>query len=467
MLRRTTRSNFTPFSLELVDSKDKLVCEKLLRIIPGKRIVVAGTWNDLPVVAKLFIDPKNAPRQAKRDADGNKVFVAAGVNTPKLYFEGTSEDKRIQVLIFERIENAASLQHKWLEEGPDLEPLLTQLVIELATQHVFGILQHDLHLGNFLVKNNKLYAIDGGDIEFFEKPLTKKQSLTNLALFFSQLGAGTKDLRHSLFIEYARARGWRLRHYEIFYLKTALQKWNDRREKSYTEKLNRSSSAFVRKNDMFSFAMYNREYETPQLLEHLKNPEKWFLNAEVLKSGNSATLIKVSIDNKDYVVKRYNIKNGWHFLRRCLRNTRAQHCWSMAHRQSLFGIVTAKPIAFVEKRFFGLRGKSYLIMEYIPGQHAGEFFASQLENSSRHVVAERIGMLFEKFAERQIIHGDLKMTNILIAEDRPILIDLDGMEQYQNRFLFKRKFKQEIQRFMENWRTLPSTHAMFETILQG
>jgi serine/threonine-protein kinase RIO1 len=73
--------------------------------------------------------------------------------------------------------------------------------------------------------------------------------------------------------------------------------------------------------------------------------------------------------------------------------------------------------------------------------------------------------VLENLAVLKITHGDLKMTNILIANQQPVLIDLDGMCEHQTFSGFKRVFNQEIKRFMENWRHLPAVQRLFEELM--
>jgi hypothetical protein len=58
------------------------------------------------------------------------------------------------------------------------------------------------------------------------------------------------------------------------------------------------------------------------------------------------------------------------------------------------------------------------------------------------------------------------MTNILFANQGPVLIDLDGMSEYGSHFLFKRQFHKEIKRFMQKWREKPTIYVMFEQLVQ-
>jgi tRNA A-37 threonylcarbamoyl transferase component Bud32 len=470
-LRHASRASLEPFQLALAESDDVLFCKEIVRVIPGKRIVAFGTWAGKPVVAKLFYQPRQAPRHLKRECAGIDALVEGGVLTPALYYRGTSKDRRIQILIFERIVDALSLDGLWQTRASikEMLPLMHAMTIEIATHHVLGILQHDLHFKNFLVNKRGIFTIDGGDLEVFDKPLSKKDSLDNLGLFFSQLGLGTEELQKTLFQIYTRSRGWIVKKHDIANLNAAVLRWTAKRWEQYSKKITRTCTAFVRQETINNLTVYDRDYESGEFLRFLKNPEAIFSwpETELLKAGGSSTVAKIKIDDRFYVMKRYNIKDSTHWLRRCLRPTRAATGWRLAQRLRLMGISTAKPVAFIEKRFVGLRGKSYLLMEYIDSEHAGDFFARNEEDkAASQFVAQQMMALFEGLARLRITHGDLKMTNILICKHKPVLIDLDGMHEHRSMLGFKRAFQQEIKRFMFNWRDNRTVYHMFELLVQ-
>jgi tRNA A-37 threonylcarbamoyl transferase component Bud32 len=466
------RATVAPFQLALTDSKDTLFCHEIVRVIPGKRLVAFGTYAGKPVVAKLFYESGNAARHARREFSGIKALLDNGVLTPQLYYNGTARDGKVHVLIFEKITNAISVDTIWENRSSikELLPMLNALMIELATHHVLGILQHDLHFKNFLVKKKNIYTIDGGDLQVFDKPLSKKDSLDNLGLFFSQLGVGTEELQNALFKVYAESRSFLVKKHDIAYLIAAQEKWTAIRWEQFSKKIFRSCTAFVRTANLTSISSYDRDYESTEFLQFLKNPEALITapDSEIIKSGRSATVVKVKLDERYFVLKRYNMKNALHRLRRCLRPSRAANSWRLGQRLRLMGVATAKPAAFIEKRLLGLRGKSYLLTEYINGEHAGDFF-DQHANDDAHArfVAQQMIALFENLARLRITHGDLKMTNILVARQlKPMLIDLDGMYEHKNIFGFKRTFHREIKRFMINWRDNPTVYNMFELLVQ-
>lgn len=456
-----------PFLLPLTEQDQPVYCEQIIRFIPKKRIVIFGTWNEQPVVVKLFYDAGRAKRHYEHELEGIESLLASGVPTPRILFHGALFKKHAYVLILEQMTEAHNLDDFWQQKSnpEELISILHAVTIELATQHVVGIIQHDLHFKNFLLKGNQIYTLDGASIENFHELLPKKMSIDHLALFFSQLGVGTEQLRQTLFHIYAQSRGWIVKRADTRFLEASIKKWDEHRKKKYQEKIQRNSSQFAKIKKPMSLAMYDRHYLSSHFQTFLANPEMAFINPtlEILKAGRSSTVAKMEIDKKIFVVKRYNIKNTWHWVRRAFRSTRAAETWKLANTLRLFGIATPKPIAFIEKRFLGLRSKSYFVMEYIDGENLAKYF-SKYRHDDPHFekIAVRVVALLKNLAKLKLSHGDLKATNILIKNDQPILIDLDGMKEHKTEKKANRFYKKEIKRFMKNWKHMPSVKTLFE-----
>ena len=463
------------FELVLQDTKDTVYCDKIIRIIPGKRLVAFGKWGNQAIVAKLF----SQKRQLQSDVSGITVLTETNIPTPRLLYQGTGliDNKKIDVLLFERITPSKDLDLVWQEkkdsyESTDFIELMNNVVTEIATQHVLGIQQRDLHLKNFLVTENKIYTLDGGGIKKTAPTLDKKSSLNNLGLFLSQLGINTEPLQEKLFNTYSTLRGWMIQKSDINLLKKIITYKNKNRRKNYYKKVFRNCTAFSRINLFKKVIICNRNNQSPLLKNFLYHPEKIFEHPDsiLLKAGRTSTVVKICIDNRWFVVKRYNIKNPWHWLRRCLRKTRAANSWWLAHYLTLLGIPTAKPVAYVDTHFLGLRGTSYFIMDFIAGQTIGEFFAAssnldEKTDEKTSEIAKRILNLLNHLGKLKITHGDLKMTNILLENQKPILIDLDGMREHSTTFGFTRAFQKEIERFMRNWEEQPTIYELFKKLL--
>ena len=491
-------ANFTfdsPFQLELADGQ-VFFAEHVVRLVPKRRLVAFGTWADQPVVAKLFFASRHAKRHMEKDFAGIQSLQKNKIPTPTLLYQGVSQDKHVYVLLFQRVFNAQNLEEIWRtkENVEDMLPLLESVIIELATQHVLGVIQQDLHLKNFLLaekthylldgaevelhaaaySNQKdflhaekiIYTLDGGEIETFPYLLPRKESMNSLALFFSQLGVGIEKYQETLLNYYAKARGWLLKKEEVIGLFIAVKKWNEQRWQRFEKKIFRDCTDFERIHDWRTVGMVDRHYRGPEFSAFLANPEAVFMHAATkkLKAGRSATVIKITLDGRELVIKRYNMKNIWHYLRRCLRPTRAFTSWRLAQKLNLFDIATAKPVAFIEQRYLGLRGKSYYVTEYISGEHVGDYFMrNRAEEDKVAEMIKRMTALLKNTAKLEITHGDLKITNILVnANEYPMLIDLDGAVEHASLSSLHGAWRKEIKRFLQNFRDQPSLRERFK-----
>ena len=120
----------------------------------------------------------------------------------------------------------------------------------------------------------------------------------------------------------------------------------------------------------------DREFYDEKLIRFLSNPDLVIDESRLLKKGNTSTVALVVMSGKSLVVKRYNIKSTWHGLRRCFRRSRAWISWRNSHRLVFLGIRTAKPVAFLEKRWGPFRSKAYFITEHVDGVDLGRLFHS-------------------------------------------------------------------------------------------
>lgn len=458
------------FSLSLADQQESLHCTEVLRLIPKKRLVAFANWKNQTVVAKIFFGSK-AKARMQADLNGIKALQAAKIPSPAIYYDGKAEEAGVFVIIFERILNAENLGTFWQNQKtqPQSEEALHSLTVELATQHVMGLMQKDLHLNNFLLGTDKIYTLDGGDILLSDEPLSKKHSLENLALLFSQLGIYSNRLQQRLFLTYINSRSWLVEKADLQHLHKSLRQWNLSRWLSFRKKIFRSSSQFCKSKKLCSHLIYDRQYQSASFEKFLQNPDSFFTLPDtlVLKEGRSSTVAKINIDGRALVVKRYNIKDSWHQLKRCFQKTRAECSWTLSHQMQFVGLPTAKPVGYLEKRFLNCRGKSYFIMEYIEGTRADQFFEQYgPESSENRLVAQKIVSLFFNLARLRLSHGDLKITNLIIKPNfEPLLIDLDSMREHQSSLGLAKRFRKDMERFLENWRSNPTMHQLFQELI--
>jgi len=460
------------FALKL-DDQSELRIDNVLRIMPGRRLVASGTWQNKHVVAKMFFDKKHAKRHLSEELAGIKLLQDRNIPAPRLLQQLKSHDNHAEILIFEFLRADIDLSNAWQQPDirDDLMPLLKMLMVEMATQHVFGLVQKDLHPNNFLISNNIIYTLDCAQIEWQEGILPKKPSMQNLALFLSQLGVGAEKYQTELFQHYVKARGWVWKEAdlrELFYL---IDIWMAERWKRFERKIFRNSTHFRRINHWKCEAVYDRDYDQPELTQFLQHPETVFSDADavMLKEGRSSTVIRLSLDGRDVVIKRYNMKSVWHWLRRCLRSTRAKKCWRIAQKLRLFGVNTARPIAYLETKFLGLSGKSYFVTECIAGENVGDYLRQHQKNDVKQKqMIEKICTLFANLKKMAITHGDLKATNLLVDNgEQPVLIDLDGAHEHRVLTTLNRTSLKEWQRFLRNFDDVTFIKKKFENVYRN
>lgn len=464
----------TPFTVALPGSSAtdrKLVCEKVLRSLPGKRLACLATWGGKKVFAKFYFDPNNAKRHWLREQAGVRALLDKGILTPELLHASLDRREPPYFLLFRRIAPAHTLDEAWNTAVSDDRHLvlLRLMMAVLATHHCGGLVHEDMHLGNFLLQGEAVYTLDGDHVRVIDTPISKKRALANLGLLFAQLPPQYDRLAGQVFPHYAALRGWSESNAYLGILHAQIGASRERRKNKFMKKIFRECSAFVCRKGTREYQIYDRNYDNPQMRRLLDDPD-CLLNSEVckiLKLGNSATVGIVAVGDRLLVIKRNNLKGFWHSLKRAFQRSRASLCWRNAHLLSLYGIATPAPVALIEKRLGLLRRVSYFISEYVPGMDCAHYFnASDDTLAEQAKVAEKIATLVHKLEHSRISHGDMKATNILVSQGEPVLIDLDALRQHRWEWTSKQACARDIRRFLCNWKKGSPLRKLFELGLE-
>jgi tRNA A-37 threonylcarbamoyl transferase component Bud32 len=468
-LKSAGRSPGLPLSLELADAAGpaQLQLLSLLRVLPGQRYVGAGVWRGRPVLAKLLVGSK-AARHFQRELQGVRLLAEQGLTTPMLLADGL-KDGEGGWLLFEFLEGAESLGDAWrqVEQLPLLADEQTMVLAEalgaIAQLHGRGLWQEDLHLDNLLRHDGKLYLIDGAGIhaETPGQPLSRQKVLENLGVFFAQLPKSIEPFTEELLVHYLLGNAEHALPMEALQKQIVkVQAW---RLNDFMEKVGRECSLFSVQRGAFGLRAIRRD-EDAAMIPVLARADALLDQGHLYKTGGAASVGKVEVDGRPLVIKRYNIKNFAHWLKRFWRPSRAWHSWREGHRLAFLGIATPKPLALLEKRFLWLRRGAYLVTEYLSGPDIIERFAPYVENGeapeSELLALER---LFADLIRERISHGDLKGHNLFWQHDRWALIDLDSMCQHRTHASFAPAYARDRARFMRNW---PESSGLYRVIDQ-
>lgn len=462
-LRHAGRSPQLPMALNL--DVEELTLQQWLRVLPGQRYVARALWRGRPVLAKLMVGAK-ARRQFERESQGARLLREQGLVTPALLAEGSVPDEGAW-LLFDYLENAESLGQAWqrVERQAPLSQaqraVLDEALATIGALHAKGLWQDDLHLDNLLRHEGRLYLVDGGGIQAQTpgQPLSQQRVLHNLGVFFAQLPRALEPFSEELLKPYLAASGGQaLPLPELHQATMKIRRW---RLRDYLDKLGRDCTLFsVRRGAMGLRAMRREEQEALRPL--LADPDAFMAAGRSLKQGGSATVAQAEIDGRPLVIKRYNIKGFAHWLKRFWRPTRAWRSWVEGNRLDFFAIATPRPLAMLERRWLGLRGRSYLVTEYVAGEDMLARFAPHVAGAPPENELQALEQLLAALIRERISHGDMKGNNLLWQSDRWVLIDLDAVRQHRSGRRFRQAFARDRARLLRNWPADSALHRLLD-----
>jgi len=340
--------------------------------------------------------------------------------------------------------------------------LAKQLVQIVAEHHNNQLIQTDMYLKNFLIKDQAVYSIDGDGIRYFSV-LSKQKAYANLAQLLAKFDVLMLDSHLPALLDtYAHARGWH-ESPELNHLNSKIKASRRKATTAYADnKVFRQCSDVDVAEIQHTFTAVSSHYSALALPQSVSLLDSYFAAKNIIKNGNTCTVALASIDNLRVVIKRYNIKSFWHGVSRAFRKTRASLSWANAHRLMLLGLATAKPIALIETRILGLQREAYFLNEYVDAPDMQVFFHQTLNSTLRAHAVKQLVELFYRLYLLNISHGDMKASNIkVLADGQPLLIDLDSMQQHRYDFFAKNAHVRDIKRFMRNWKEEPSLYNAF------
>jgi tRNA A-37 threonylcarbamoyl transferase component Bud32 len=450
-LRGAGRSLETPFCVALADGGD-VVVRRLLRVLPGKRIVGEGEWDGLRVLVKLFV-AAGSKRHWEKEKAGIDALRQAGLLTPELLLAATFPTGGYAVLT-RFLDGAQSLADAWepvsaLPEGcaAALDVLRPAFQV-LGRMHAAGLVQDDLHLGNFLRYADTLFVIDGDAVRRITpgKPLDEARAIGNLAILLAQLSTEWDACREALLDAYQAGGGCRIS--DMVCLKHELSRVRAWRVSDFLGKTIRDCTFFAVKRNAFRFSAVLRS-DADWLAPLLSSLDEAIFRGKLLKDGRTSTVAQVEQNGHSLVIKRYNLKNLRHALSRFWRPSRAWHSWREGHRLRFLGIHSPAPLALIEERVGPLRGRAFLVNAYCPGIDLLQLLSPDQEPGGD--VAQAILSLFRKMHGLLISHGDLKATNLLWHDGHVFVIDLDAVEQHRSPSRHARAWRRDRARLLRNW----------------
>jgi len=434
-------------------NEESLLCKALLRSVPGSREVYDALWNNKKVILKLFSHRISARRHLKRDWEGLSNLIKLELNSPKPLFCGKTEDGRWAMVVEKIVHSSTALNvFQQTKEPTEKLDILITVCRELAKLHSKGVLQKDLHLGNFLLGFDKVFVLDPGQMRFLQREVDKKAGLSQLAMLAGYSTDSDIHLVEKLYGEYFSARNWHAEKPDMKLIQRQITAHRKRGIKRGLKKCLRTSKRTLRIKSENYLAVFDKGfYQGDGPLDFIEKVDALMDKGEILKKGGTSYVSRLMWNGKDVVVKRYNHKGLMHSLRHTIKKSRARLGWLHAHRLRMLQIPTPKPLAYIEQRKQKLVWQSYLVTEYVEGQKLYDFLRDSKTNKENHIkVISQVTKLLDKLGKYKTTHGDLKHSNILVTDNGIVLTDLDGMKVHKWNWFLKINRSKDLARFAKS-----------------
>jgi tRNA A-37 threonylcarbamoyl transferase component Bud32 len=193
-----------------------------------------------------------------------------------------------------------------------------------------------------------------------------------------------------------------------------------------------------------------------EALEQLQELDSMLEKAELDKDTGSTTAGVIELDGRKYFLKRYNNPDLQRKLKNSVRQTRPFKVLKSSQLISAAGVMTPEVYAALNYRRGLLLESSYLICSYLESAKTANHFIEELiEEEKFRNFAGKICQILTKIHNAGIMHGDVKISNILMKYDGESyelgLLDLDASRCCGNESLSPRRRIRDLARLISSY----------------
>lgn len=425
-----------PFVIPLGDGS-QLGVERIIRWMPGKRLVAKAVLNQKTILLKIFHDKRGCVVEQR----GYQQLEQAQIKTPKQITNAALA--AVHGIAYNYLDDLLLFKDAWKTTPHKHEHQLQELLFLLQQMYLRGIYQKDLHLGNFAYCDSGLLALDPASCTGGAQ---QKDIQENLALLVAQFPLSEQPIALKAICQMSLVSN------ERALTEAARRQWKKRlaiflkkiyRECTYIKCSNTKSRAAGRLHVRCVRQDFTNGMNAA--LDHIEDPPA---DAVYLKQGGSSSVYSINVDRRCIAIKHVRNKNIGRLLRRCWRQSRASKAWYFSHLLGEAGIGVPRPIAMVERKVGPLVMESWYISEYVEAETL--YHRWHREAPSAEQIAQT-RHFFDTLKLLKTSHGDMKATNLLLAGGRLLVIDYDGMQEHFGSWLASRRHKEDLERFLQNW----------------
>lgn len=343
-------------------------------------------------------------------------------------------------VIMESIEPAVQLDRYFSElslrgeRAPDHREISRQ-IRELIKQLAAAKLGHDdLHLGNFLLKEGKVYLLDGYAVRRGMRPrdlyrlahsVRPFATLTDLVRGWDVLVGGFPPSQNPISAELRGEFLKRIGGDNQYFGRLDLGEWTGVffRQTKFAKRWSKASTLQIERDEW--------EKIWPQLWQQIESDQ-----LRVLKHSRSgdvvATELQLGGTTLPVVIKRPYKRHWYRYLNEIPRRSKSWRGWMKGWNLIARNLPTAWPLLVMERRRFGYVTDHISIFERIPGPTLWRTNLDNYTRQRRDMLFRRIGHILRTIDNTGLSHFDAKAPNWIVMEDEklgsnPVLIDTDAV----------------------------------------
>jgi tRNA A-37 threonylcarbamoyl transferase component Bud32 len=324
------------------------------------------------------------------------------------------------------------------EVAPDYRRIVDEVLGIVNKLAKAGLGHGDLHLGNFLLKDGKLYLLDayavraGGmrekDLLQLGHSVNRHATVTDLQRGWDLLGPGGAMPRRNPIAK----RQWRkflerAAGDNQYFGQLAAGEWSGIFFKHFKFPRRWASVSAM------TFTDEDWEKAWPDLLARIESD-----SLEVLKRSKSGDVLagEMVVGGRpiSVVVKRPRRRYWYRYINEIGRGGRARRAWYKAWNLIARDLPTAWPLMVMEKRIMGYVTDSVFVCQRVPGPTLASANLDEMSGEKRERLFRRTGRILRRIEQYDFSHFDAKASNWIVEEDpllgpTPVLIDVDGVRR--------------------------------------
>ncbi len=376
-----------------------------------------------------------AGSRAKAEWDALEKMRSLGfaVPHPLAYAQGTLDGQLTSMLLTGAIKDARNLRE--LLESLSAEGrlrMLSSLGAELRTLHNRGVYHRDMQPGNFFGKpldtGFKFYFLDLHKA-VFGAGVSSRRRIRDIGQLVFNLGTMCSQSEIEAFLRsyMGGAHGTRF----LQRVTSRARKLRGIRKKSRARRCLKTGTHFMVEHEGKARIYRRRDVNTSDVLAAVEKHRATGKSAGAVETGGGT-----------FYVKRIESVSLWQNFKDMFQRPRGRRAWHAANALLLRQIPVPRPLALVEEFSLGRLKRSYLVSKYLESTETlaryihRNFVQHAPQPGQMSTLLRDLAAALAKIYNESIYHGDLKASNILVAQKPggPVqffLTDFDGIQLWR------------------------------------